>query len=189
MAARAARQPARQDTRNGEPRRDERVGEVPLRPRGRALGRPRRTGTLVPLRRAAAVKLVAPVDPCRRPRGVSPSQAEAQRRDAPRDDADAIFGEDHGADSAAPVSITALVGCVRAAARRCARRLSRAGRWRKLGRRRRCPARGRRSGVRRSPTTRRRSWRAAWGPRPSASAATARTPCVAARGRASVTAS
>ena len=101
-----------------------------------ARGRPRRTGTPVPLRRAAAVQLGALVDPCRRPRGVPPPQAEAQRRDASRDDAGAIFGEDRGADSAASVSIPALVGRVRAAlAASCGRGSARAGESQREGRR------------------------------------------------------
>ena len=54
-------------------------------------------------------------DPCRRPRGVPPPQAEAQRRDASRDDAGAVYIAPGELDSSAPVSITALVGRVRAA--------------------------------------------------------------------------
>ena len=126
-------------------------------------------------------------DPCRRPRGVPPPQAEAQRRDASRDDAGAIFGEDRGADSAASVPITALVVRVRAAlAASCGRGSARAGESRGDAD---VAAREGRSGRRRSPMPRRHSWRAARRRRPSASAATARTPCGAARGRASGTAS
>ncbi len=83
--------------------------------RHRARGRPRRIGTFVPLLRAPRMRLGAPVDPCRRPRGVSAPQAEAQRRDAPRDDAGAISVATGELDSAVSFSIAALVGGVRAA--------------------------------------------------------------------------
>ena len=83
--------------------------------RHRARRRPRRTGTLVPPVRAPAVQSGAPVDAAGWPRGRSPSQAEAKRRDAPRDDAGAIFIAPFELDSAASVSMTALVGRVRAA--------------------------------------------------------------------------
>jgi hypothetical protein len=55
------------------------------------------------------------IDPAGWPRGVPASQAEAQWRDAPRKDADAVFGTTIELDSAASVSIAAPVGCVRAA--------------------------------------------------------------------------
>ena len=63
-----------------------------------------------------------------RPREVPPPQAEAQRRDAPREDAGAIFVATGELDSAASFSIAALVGRVRAAlAASCGRGAARVG--------------------------------------------------------------
>ena len=58
-----------------------------------------------------AVAIASPMAPRRAPAW----RAEAQWRDAPRHDADAIFGTTIELDSAASVSIAAPVGCARAA--------------------------------------------------------------------------
>ena len=135
-----------------------------------------------PVLRAPAVQSGEPFTPPGRPPRVPLPQAKAQRRDAPRDDADAIVGEDFELDSAAPLPASAPVRRVRPplAVARC-----RGAPWtRGESRRERAP---RRSGRRRRLPPHRSS-RAPRGRRPSA-AATARTPWVAARGRALGTAS